>query len=589
MRRSDPAGCAIVLACFVTMGPGLLQAAPMQVTQVFPPRNSVAPATTAIVIDFDKPVIPASLSLSTFRVFGKASGAKTGTLVRSNGGLRVTFQPTEPFSAGETVRVNLSHDLATLNQTTLRSAGYFYQFQIQTVPSGTFQQIAVLSTRTLGDRTRLYGAAATDLNNDGYLDLATTNEVSGDVRVFLNRADGSGLFQPILAPVPAGVGASPNDPADFNNDGNTDLCISSENSNSVWVLLGAGDGTFSSTQQIAVDVSPRGIAALDIDGDGDADIVNANEDGNILALMINNGSGVFGPASFFEGGVDGEYGLAAADMNNDGIADVVVAGTNGWDLQVQLGNGDETFTSSGPSQGCGGAVWVLVVDDLNGDGNLDASVANSSNGNGAILLGNGAGALGAPAIISTGGHAASTDLGDLDGDGDSDLILANGTLGAWYFYRNNGAGSFAFQQQFNAPGVPSCAVLFDSDNDGDLDMALTDEDADQVLLMRNVATADVEPTDEWERFTMLSNVPNPFRVETDVRFVLAIPADVRLDVFDTGGRRVAGTDPVHRDAGHQEVRFDGRDGSGKPLGTGVYLYRVTAGDIVGTGKMVLAR
>jgi len=584
-----PADTILLALLFAFVGPASLRAADLQVTQVSPPRNSVALPTTAVTIDFDKPVNPASITPGTFRVFGRASGGKTGGFQFSNGNRRVTLQPSEPFSAGETVRINLSHGITASDLTTLRGAGYFFQFQIRTLPSGTFEEIDVISNRIAGAQTRIYGAAATDLDNDGWIDLATINEVSADVRVCLNRADGSGLFQPFLPPVAVSEESSPNDPADFDNDGNTDLCVAAANTNSVWILLGAGDGTFSSTQEIQVGSLPHGIAAVDVDGDGDPDIANASNGTSNVALLINNGAGVFGAPAFIDGGVNGEYGLAAADMNNDGIADLVLGGYNGQQIRVQLGNGNGTFTAAGPAQPCGGSVWVVVVDDVNGDGNLDASVANDGSNNGAILLGNGAGAFGAPTLIPTGSHTPSTDLGDLDGDGDADLVLSVFAGGFWRYYRNNGAGSFTFEEQFDAPSNPSCAVLYDSDNDGDLDMALTDEIADVIVLMRNTGSVSVEPTPIPHGRLQVSNVPNPFADGTSIRFALAAPGDVRLDVFDIGGRRVAGTEAMRFEAGPQELRFDGRDESGQPLDAGVYLYSVTAGGMTGKGRMVVAR
>jgi hypothetical protein len=143
------------------------------------------------------------------------------------------------------VFVNLSHDLLGADTTPLRAAGYAFQFRTAVVATAAdFNEVTSFSNRILGAQTRIYGASAADLDNDGYLDLTTVNEVSADVRVFMNRADGSGLYEPMLAPQAIGVEASPHAPADFNNDGNLDLCVSATASQSVWILLGAGNGTF---------------------------------------------------------------------------------------------------------------------------------------------------------------------------------------------------------------------------------------------------------------------------------------------------------------------------------------------------------
>ena len=148
---------------------------------------------------------------------------------------------------------------------------------------------------------------AADLNHDGAADLTTINEASTDLRTFLNLANGSGLFQePFLDP-PVGLptAASPNEPADFDNDGNTDICLSAY-SGHVFVALGKGDGTFAAPQSLPVGVHPRGIAVLDVDGDADLDIVNANFLANNLTLLINDGSGAFGAPTSFNSGLSAE-------------------------------------------------------------------------------------------------------------------------------------------------------------------------------------------------------------------------------------------------------------------------------------------
>jgi hypothetical protein len=175
-------------------------------------------AAATVSVTFDRALQTGSVNAASFRVFGRGTGTKTGAFSFSNGNQTVTLTPSAPFSAGEVVYVNLANTLTAADASTLRSAGYAFQFTISPTAPGprTFQLLNVMSNRTNpGSGTRIYGAQATDLNHDDYLDLATVNEVSGDVRVFLNLADGTGLYNPnFLPPEDIGLEASPNEAAD---------------------------------------------------------------------------------------------------------------------------------------------------------------------------------------------------------------------------------------------------------------------------------------------------------------------------------------------------------------------------------------
>src|SRR4029453_7704465 len=161
------------------------------VVSTSPVRNTMAPATTAISITFDEPLLTSSITSSSFRVFGRASGTASGTIAFSNGNATLTLTPSHPFSAGERVLVNLSHDVRAADSTPLRSAGYAFEFTIQSATAGmNFETIDVMSNRTGGPggpQTRIYGALQGDLDGDGWVDLPHLHEGGAARRVFLKR------------------------------------------------------------------------------------------------------------------------------------------------------------------------------------------------------------------------------------------------------------------------------------------------------------------------------------------------------------------------------------------------------------------
>jgi hypothetical protein len=83
--------------------------------------------------------------------------------------------------------------------------------------------------------------------------------------------------------------------------------------------------------------------------------------------------------------------------------------------------------------------------------------------------------------------------------------------------------------------------------------------------------------------------PNPFNPRTTIRFGLSAPTMATLGVYDLAGRQLRLLQSGRLPAGDHAFRWDGRDGAGRPLGTGVYLYRLQAGPEVSTGKLSLVK
>jgi hypothetical protein len=143
-------------------------AAEPHVVSTSPVRLAVAPATTAVSITFDQALLTSSVTPSSFRVFGRSSGTKTGTLTFSDTDHTVTLTPSRAFSAGEEVLVNLSHAILAADSTPLRSAGYAFTFTVAAQPAArTFSEIQKFSNRSDGNQTRIYGALGTSTATAG--------------------------------------------------------------------------------------------------------------------------------------------------------------------------------------------------------------------------------------------------------------------------------------------------------------------------------------------------------------------------------------------------------------------------------------
>jgi hypothetical protein len=85
-------------------------------------------------------------------------------------------------------------------------------------------------------------------------------------------------------------------------------------------------------------------------------------------------------------------------------------------------------------------------------------------------------------------------------------------------------------------------------------------------------------------FTLAQNYPNPFNPSTTIRYGLPSRSHVTIAVFNMLGQLVATLVPGEQEAGYHDVQFE----AGR-LASGIYLYRLTAGDFVQTKKLAVVR
>ena len=104
-------------------------------------------------------------------------------------------------------------------------------------------------------------------------------------------------------------------------------------------------------------------------------------------------------------------------------------------------------------------------------------------------------------------------------------------------------------------------------------------------------TAVVEEQDNGgpQGFRLEQNYPNPFNSETVIRYGLPADGPVELAVFNTDGQHVATLVKGLRRAGNYALRWDGRDNRARTVASGIYIYRLRAGELMQTQKLTLLR
>jgi len=120
--------------------------------------------------------------------------------------------------------------------------------------------------------------------------------------------------------------------------------------------------------------------------------------------------------------------------------------------------------------------------------------------------------------------------------------------------------------------------------------------ADMGLSWKNVEVygSNVQPLSvEWvvkagaglpKEFALSQNYPNPFNPTTLIKYELPLDCQVKLDIYNVVGQRVTTLVDGHQKAGYKTATWNAQD-----LASGVYFYKLTAGDFTSTRKMVLLK
>ncbi len=280
---------------------------------------------------------------------------------------------------------------------------------------------------------------------------------------------------------------------DFNNDNQLDLTFTNEDSIYVYVMLGNGDGTFQMpiTFLVGHDVYLKGIAVSDFNSDGYLDVAAIDYWNHYLHVLLGNGNGSFSTqTSYYTGRNSYPFAIGVADFNGDGYQDIAVSNNFRRNIGIFLGYGDGTFEEQ-ISSFTGGYYYpyFFTIGDFNGDHRSDVAIAYDTANAVGVLFGYGNGTLGALAkfIVGNVGSFKRITVGDLNSDGHMDIVagpIVPYNVSALIGYGN---GEFEVQTVFSTGlyGTYTWVDVADFNGDGCQDILASDENSGAVFIVLN--------------------------------------------------------------------------------------------------------
>jgi hypothetical protein len=294
---------------------------------------------------------------------------------------------------------------------------------------------------------------------------------------------------------------------DLNDDGKLDLVTSNFASNSISVLKNTSNaGIISLLGKVDYSVGNSVVQSLvkDLDGDGKADIVvikkmdnvSLTDSFSVFRNIANTDSISFiSRQDFLVGYEDEPNGVFLGDFNYDGKPDLVLAGSKlkvfkntstpgviSFASPIQLGTYSQDILRS------------VAVSDLDGDGLVDIIAIDANNDVVYIYRNTSAGGqiTFSPFIaLTTDFTPEDISIGDIDNDGRPDLVVTKpGSNSVLVFQNTSGQGNISFikEPDYALGNIPYNGSISDLNGDGKPDLAIATHNNSSVSILKNTTT-----------------------------------------------------------------------------------------------------
>lgn len=416
---------------------------------------------------------------------------------------------------------------------------------------------------------------------------------------------------------------------DVDGDFDIDVVIGNDGSDPSLIYINH-DGYFNDETQERWAITPHfatGVCLSDIDGDGDLDLLASYGMGADYGIYVNDGEGYFTDETDSRIPTYGATSmrLFTADVDNDGDFDILVT------MDVQLGiqmtsrlfinNGNGVFTDETEARldSTEDNAYYASFGDIDNDGDVDLIICNMDPNDiwhpigkqNRLLIDLSTPDSILPVIAKTLDYPDTGDTTNayiISALAWDNVSVAPGELKMSVFYRTEQGGDFTelsmrdcggFIYRRDIPAQPSGTKVeyyvkaVDKMGNISLDPE-TAPDSVYSFMVTGVGIEEGDPAGSIPKsFWLSQNYPNPFNPTTVISFdvpgISGKTAHVTLGVYDLRGKLVRELIDSDLTPGSHSAIWDGIDGKGERVPSGVYFYRLSSHDWTSTKKMALIK